>query len=244
LKELRERVDLMVSEDGVTKVLNVLSHPIRRDILKLLSEKGECSFTDLLNALEVDTGKLSFHLRSLQAFIEQTPAGKYKLSRAGERAVGVIRDIRSWASGADVESKLRQVSFASFRRRVYAFLIDFALVLAVIGSVFLVAEVFLPLLLGSTLTLDVGVLFFLTLVLLWGYSTLLEGFKGQTIGKIIVGLHVVRTDGKRVSYEHAAVRNFGKAFLLPLDLLIELHNKPYLRFFDKLAGTYVIDVGA
>jgi uncharacterized RDD family membrane protein YckC/DNA-binding HxlR family transcriptional regulator len=242
LKELGERVDL-ASEDGVTKVLNVLSHPIRRDVMNLLSEKGECSFTDLLNALEVDTGKLSFHLRSLQAFVEQNSAGKYKLSSVGERAVEVIRDIKSWAGGADLVSKLRQLSFASFRRRVYGFLIDFALLIAVVSSVFLVAEVFLPLLLGTWLNLDIGVLFFLTLVLLWGYSTLLEGFRGQTIGKIIVGLQVVRTDGKRVSYEHAAVRNFGKAFLLPLDLLIELNNKPYLRFFDKIAGTSVIDIG-
>jgi len=72
-----------VDQDNVSSILSVLSHPLRREILLILSDKGECSFTDLLNALSVDTGKLSFHLRSLSVFIEQTSTGKYKLSRTG-----------------------------------------------------------------------------------------------------------------------------------------------------------------
>ncbi len=77
---------MAVNQENISKILSVLSHPLRREILLNLSEKGESSFTDLLNLLKVDTGKLSFHLRSLTVFIEQTPTGKYKLSRAGENA--------------------------------------------------------------------------------------------------------------------------------------------------------------
>ena len=77
---------MAVDQGNVSKVLSVLSHPLRREILLNLSNNGESSFTDLLNLLKVDTGKLSFHLRSLSPFIEQAPSGKYKLSRAGERA--------------------------------------------------------------------------------------------------------------------------------------------------------------
>ena len=91
--------------------------------------------------------------------------------------------------------------------------------------------------------MDLTTLAFIPILLLWGYSTLLEGFNGQTIGKRIVGLKVVRTDGKKLSYDHAAVRNFGKAFLLPFDLLVGLqHEKVFLRYFDKFAGTTVIDL--
>jgi uncharacterized RDD family membrane protein YckC len=59
-----------------------------------------------------------------------------------------------------------------------------------------------------------------------------------------VGLRVVRTDGKNLSYEYAAVRNFGKAFLLPFDLLFGLRIKDqrFIRYFDKFAGTTVVDL--
>ena len=228
---------MAVDEDSVTKILSVLSHPIRRDILNLLSEKGECTFTDLLNALEIDTGKLSFHLRTLQAFTEQTKAGKYRLNRTGESAVRVIRDVESWAEVADVQRKAEQLLLASFKRRAYGFLIDIALIL-LITSLFALPELFFDL-----QNVDLTTLAFIPILLLWGYSTLLEGFNGQTIGKRIVGLKVVRTDGKKLSYDHAAVRNFGKAFLLPFDLLVGLqHEKVFLRYFDKFAGTTVIDL--
>ena len=226
-----------MDEDSVTKILSVLSHPIRRDILNLLSEKGECTFTDLLNALEIDTGKLSFHLRTLQAFTEQTKAGKYRLNRTGESAVRVIRDVESWAEVADVQRKAEQLLLASFKRRAYGFLIDIALIL-LITSLFALPELFFDL-----QNVDLTTLAFIPILLLWGYSTLLEGFNGQTIGKRIVGLKVVRTDGKKLSYDHAAIRNFGKAFLLPFDLLVGLqHEKVFLRYFDKFAGTTVIDL--
>jgi uncharacterized RDD family membrane protein YckC/DNA-binding transcriptional ArsR family regulator len=232
---------LAVNEDAVTKIFEVLSHPIRRDILVLLSEKGEYVYTDLLNTLKVDSGKLSFHLRALQPFIEQTPEGKYKLSQTGESAMRVIRDVSSWAEGAEVKTKSSQLPYASFKRRVYAFLIDFAIILGIGASVIAGTE-FIPLLMGTTFNLDYFALVFLMLVLLWSYSTLLEGFKGQTIGKRIIRLRVVRVDGKKLSYDHAAVRNFGKAFLLPFDLIVGLKHEAFLRYFDKFAGTTVIDI--
>jgi uncharacterized RDD family membrane protein YckC len=205
----------------------------------MLSDKGECTFTDFLNQMQVDTGKLSFHLRALSAFMEQTSTGKYKLNRAGESAVRVINDVESWAEVADVQRKAAQLPLASFRRRTYAFLVDLALI-ALITVIFAVPELFTVL--WGSFVLDLTTLPFIALALLWGYSTLLEGFNGQTLGKRIIGLKVVRTDGKKMSYDHAAVRNFGKAFLLPFDLLVGLKHERFLRYFDKFAGTTVIDL--
>lgn len=122
---------MAVDQENVSKVLSVLSHKLRREILLLLSEKGECSFTDLLNALNVDTGKLSFHIRNLSVFMEQTPAGKYKLSKIGENAVRVIRDVESWTEVADLNRKTTQLPLASFKNRVYAYLVDFSVVLSI-----------------------------------------------------------------------------------------------------------------
>jgi DNA-binding HxlR family transcriptional regulator len=204
---------MAVNQENVSKVLSVLSHPLRREILLDLSHNAESSFTDLLNMLKVDTGKLSFHLRSLSPFIEQTPSGKYKLSRAGESAVRVIHDVEGWAEAADVQGKASSLPLSNFRKRTSAFLIDLALTFAITLAITLIPQLVTPSsveLLGS----EISTLIFVTTGLLWLYATLLEGFNGQSIGKRVIGLKVVRTDGKKMSYDHAAVRNFGK--VLPL----------------------------
>jgi uncharacterized RDD family membrane protein YckC/DNA-binding transcriptional ArsR family regulator len=233
---------MAVEQQSVSKILSVLSHPLRRQILLTLSEQGECSFTELLNILKIDTGKLSFHLRALSAFVEQTPMAKYRLSRAGENAVRVIKDVESWAEVADVERKATQLPLASFRRRVSAFLMDFFLVLAITVAIMLPQAI--SILSGNVFTIGFSAIVFGTLGLLWVYSTMLEGFNGQSLGKRALGLKVVKTDGKKASYDQAAVRNFGKAFLLPFDLLagLRIKNEQFMRYFDKFAGTTVIDL--
>jgi uncharacterized RDD family membrane protein YckC/DNA-binding HxlR family transcriptional regulator len=231
---------MSVDQENVTKVLSVLSHRIRREILLILRDKGESSFTDLMNALNVDTGKLSFHIRSLQPFIEQTENGKYKLNRAGEDAVRVIRDVESWAEVADVDRKASSLPLASFSKRAFAFLVDFSIMFAL--ALLFLLETFISLVSANWFVVTLNVLF-VALGILWVYSTLLEGFNGQTIGKSLFGLKVVQTDGRKLSYDHAAVRNFGKV-LLPFDLFFGwmLNDPKFMRYFDKFAGTTVIDL--
>jgi uncharacterized RDD family membrane protein YckC len=235
---------MAIDQGNVSKILSVLSHPLRREILLNLSNNGESSFTDLLNLLKVDTGKLSFHLRSLSPFIEQTSNGKYRLSRAGESAVRVIHDVEGWAEVADVQGKASQLPLASFKKRASAFLIDFALILAITGAIIYLPEL-LSLSSSDFLGSGASQVLFITVGFLWLYSTLLEGFNGQSLGKRILGLKVVRTDGKKMSYDHAAIRNFGKVLpLLPFDLLFgwRIKNSAFMRYFDKFAGTTVIDL--
>ena len=231
---------MAADEENVSKVLSVLSHRIRREVLLILREKGESSFTDLMNTLNIDTGKLSFHIRSLQPFIEQTETGKYKLSRAGEAAVRIIRDVESWAEVADVNRKASQLPLASFRKRAFAFLVDFSIMFAL--AMLLLLETVISLVPGNWFVITLNVLF-VALGILWVYSTLLEGFNGQSIGKSLFGLKVVQTDGRKLSYDHAAVRNFGKV-LLPFDLVFGymLNDPRFIRYFDKFAGTTVIDL--
>lgn len=233
---------MVVDEESVSKIFSVLSHPIRRRILQNLSDKGECSFTDMMNALGIDTGKLSFHIRSLNAFTEQTSSGRYRLNNAGQNAIRLIKELESWAGEANVSRKAPELRLASFRKRTYAYLMDLVLMLAV--ALLTTLPNALTLFTGSFVYSEVNLVFFTTLVLLWGYSTLLEGFRGQTLGKRVIGLQVVRIDGRNLSYDYAAVRNFGKAFLLPFDVLIgvRLDDKRFIRYFDKFSGTTVIDL--
>jgi uncharacterized RDD family membrane protein YckC len=232
----------MVAEhDSVSKILAVLSHPIRREILALLNEKGECSFTDVMNSLSLDTGKLSFHMRSLAGLIEQTPSGKYQLNKMGENAFRLVIELQAWAPEMNVQER-NALSLASFKKRAYAFLIDFALVAAVFAAAALISSAFSSIS-GGGFRLDLNVILFV--LVFWVYSTLLEGFAGQSLGKRLMMLLVVRVDGKRLFYDHAAVRNFGKIFvILPFDLLAgsRLKDKRFIRYFDKFAGTIVIDL--
>jgi uncharacterized RDD family membrane protein YckC/DNA-binding HxlR family transcriptional regulator len=223
-------------QENVSRILSVLSHPLRREILLRLGENGEHSFTDLMNSLNIDTGKLSFHIRNLAGLIEQTPTSKYVLTRTGENAVRLIKDLEAWAVEADIAKKASALPLAGLKKRIYAFLIDFG----VVFSVFMVATIMSYL---FSRTLDFNVILFV--IVFWVYSTLLEGFAGQSLGKRIIGLTVVRVDGKRMFYDHSAVRNLGKIFvLLPFDLLMghRLGDRKFIRYFDKFAGTTVIDL--
>ncbi len=231
----------MAEQDNVSKILSVLSHKIRREILLILQKNGETTFTELMKTLNVDTGKLSFHIRGLTLFIEQTESGKYKLNRLGEDAVRIINDVESWAELANIDRKGTKLALAAFRKRAYAFLIDFGIMF--IFSVLLLLPTFLTNI-QNWLIISFN-LVFITLVILWGYSTVLEGFRGQTIGKRALRLLAIRADNRKIDYEHAAVRNFGKV-LLPFDLVFGywLSDPRFIRYFDKFAGTTVIDLRA
>jgi uncharacterized RDD family membrane protein YckC/DNA-binding transcriptional ArsR family regulator len=230
---------MAVDQENVTKILSALSHPIRRQILRFLSEKEECSFTDLMNALKIDTGKLSFHLKHLEAFLEQTPTNKYRLSKVGENAIVLIRDLEAWSVEAELAKKSTSLPLARFKERTIAFLVDFAIAFALFMAVPNAPSWITA---GIRAILSVNLITFF--ILLWIYLTLLEGFAGQTLGKRVIGLKTVTTDGKRLLYDRAAVRNFGVAFLLPVDLLIgvRLKDKRYIRYFDKFSATTVIDL--
>ena len=232
-----------MDEENVSRILVVLSNPLRREILSNLNEKGECSFTDLMNALNVDTGKLSFHIRNLNGFLEQTSTGKYKLTKTGENAIRLLGDLEAWAVEVNSGKIGSSLPLATFRRRVYAFLIDLAIAFAVFAVFLALPYAFSVVTRGPTAILDPSVILF-SLVLFWIYFTLLEGFAGQSLGKRIIGLMVIRVDSKRLFYDAAAVRNFGKVFLLPFDLIAgyRLKDGRFIRYFDKFAGTTVKDL--
>jgi uncharacterized RDD family membrane protein YckC len=76
----------------------------------------------------------------------------------------------------------------------------------------------------------------------FAYWTVMEGFRGQSIGKMVMNLRVVNRDGTKVTYATAAIESFGKAFLLPLDCLIGWLGMPgtKLRVFNRISNTIVI----
>ncbi len=79
-----------------------------------------------------------------------------------------------------------------------------------------------------------------------GYYIVLEGHFGYTIGKYFLGLRVLKTDGTRIGYKEAFLRNLSKYInnLIIIDALIMLifFNKEKQRGFDKIANTMVVHV--
>lgn len=84
----------MTESDGYDEIFAALKHPIRRQILLLLEDKGEASFTEIQNVLKLsDTGLISYHLKELATLVEQSRRGKYSLSEVGHASITLFRKV-------------------------------------------------------------------------------------------------------------------------------------------------------
>ena len=144
----------------------------------------------------------------------------------------------------------KTIYLARWSARFWAWLIDIIFIILFLNIVRDVFITFLKLpLLWEFRNLDliaIGIesLFFFT------YWTVMEGFRGQSIGKMVMNLRVVNRDGSKINYLTAALESFPKAFLnvpfililLPLDCLIGWLAMPgmKLRVFNRISNTIVI----
>ncbi|MFC1803208.1 RDD family protein, partial [Thermoproteota archaeon] len=78
------------------------------------------------------------------------------------------------------------------------------------------------------------------LFLYWTYT---EGATGQSIGKKVMKIKVTDLNGESIEMNTSMYQAFGKAFLLPLDILIGLimYKDKDQRLFNHLSGTIVVD---
>ena len=85
--------------------------------------------------------------------------------------------------------------------------------------------------------------FSLSSVVLFLYWTLLEGYRGQSIGKMALNIRVTGRAGERIGFGAAAIESFGKAFILIPDCLIGWLAMPGSkeRLFNRISGTVVIE---
>jgi len=80
--------------DSTSKFLKILSHSIRRRVIKCLEEEGSSSFNDLLKLVNIKNhGELGYHLRALKDLIEQKSSDEYILTDKGLLAAGLLDDI-------------------------------------------------------------------------------------------------------------------------------------------------------
>ena len=93
-------------------------------------------------------------------------------------------------------------------------------------------------------TIDPGLVSIsLSSVVLFLYWTLLEGYRGQSIGKMALNIRVAGRAGEGISFSAATIESFGKAFLLIPDCLIGWLAMPgsKQRLFNRISRTVVIE---
>ncbi len=94
-------------------VFQALAHRVRRDIVRVLAEKGPRSFTELMRDVGVeDSSVMAFHMRKLGALIRKNEKGYYELTEVGWRAYRLLRDLEvesvSDRIGKVIESRARE----------------------------------------------------------------------------------------------------------------------------------------
>ncbi len=220
----------------------VLSHEVRVKIISLLYENIEMSYTDILNTMNLEEGDLNFHLRKMKDFVERTEKKTYKLSDYGKIAYGMLQGVNArLAKDAEEIIKTDSSTFSAsiLLRRTLAALIDFTL------FVFIGIALFFAF--SHGLKFDVHtfhIVIYLQISLQFAYVAfvVLEAYSGQTIGKYVTRIRVVKINGDKVNIMESAIRNIGKVFFLPLDILIGVlfyRKKGYLKFFDYYTKTKV-----
>lgn len=144
------------------------------------------------------------------------------------------------------ESPPTELTIARWSDRFYAWLIDYAIIFGTAFVVFLAVfsvAFFEKIIDGDYMyahTFDyapISIVFFL-------YWLIFESKKGQSIGKMALRLKVTNLTGGPADFKSIAISSFGKAFLLPIDVIVGriFTNQKRQRIFNRLGKTIVIKI--
>ncbi|MGI0020286.1 MAG: RDD family protein [Nitrososphaera sp.] len=135
-----------------------------------------------------------------------------------------------------------EVVLAKWSDRFFAWLIDFVIVSIAVNGV--LAAVAFPFWYGdfdrwwSGGPAHYGIMstvFFL-------YWTFFEATRGQSVGKMVLKIKTVDLAGRPADAKSIAIQSFGKAFLLPLDVILGwiFTNDRRQRIFNRASDTLVV----
>lgn len=141
--------------------------------------------------------------------------------------------------------------YAGFWRRLAAYAIDLAIVAAAAGVFVIIAIVSINLvprnptgldwLTGALLLALVASAALVVMGLFLLYFPILEGRYGQTAGKHLLGLKVLKENGLPAGYKEAFIRRLPFYFrILPIDALFIPFTDKRQRAFDLVARTIVV----
>ena len=135
---------------------------------------------------------------------------------------------------------LDDTPLAGFFRRFFAFTLDW-IILSILADIVRFAYRFGGGSQGDMISVDAAIV--LSAILFFLYFTLLTAESGQTLGKMVMGVRVVRTDGTNLSHTRAFVRSFGyilSSAIFWLGFLWALWDRRKQTWHDKIADTMVV----
>lgn len=180
----------------------------------------------------------------LRAHFEEALAAGDSVETAIER-MGSPREV---AAEFMAQARLR---YAGFWPRLAAFLVDLAVILPIIGALSVLGVLLANLvprepqgfgyvigaILIALVLAIVGVVVGTALL----YFPILEGRFGQTVGKRLLGLRVLKEDGLPIGYKEAFLRRLSFYFdFLVIDALFIPFTEKKQRAFDIIARTVVV----
>ncbi len=249
----------MQSMTDLDEFLTAIGHQLRRQILETIYDSPGISYSQILARVNISSGKLNFHLQKLEPFLAQVD-GQYQISNDGLKLYRTWKMLEGRLSGTEVTKPETPGLFVG--RRIVAFLIDVLLILSLLfiaadfSSAFLLVPAWwsggvpVPLFLIRIFDmfliypdLTVVLIRAFILAILWMYFTLLEGYRGQSLGKMILGIRLVDVSGARMAQHPAAVRALTKVLILPFDILmglIKTRKAGFLRFFGHYTRSWVV----
>ncbi len=148
------------------------------------------------------------------------------------------------AAPAAAPAMEKVINLAGWGDRILAYIIDIILagiVLGLLRAIILLPSYFV----GGT----VGIPNYIPWTN-WGFDNLfwfayfffMDLTYGQSIGKMVMRISITNLDGDHIDMTQAAIEAFGKAFLLPLDVILGwiFTNQKNQRIFTFLAKTIVV----
>jgi uncharacterized RDD family membrane protein YckC len=148
--------------------------------------------------------------------------------------------------GAGIERGPVEITLASWGDRFLAWLVDFILVS--IGLAILFALISIPFWFSyygnmERVFRDTGPLpYIISSLVLLAYWTYFESTTGQSIGKRLLKIKTTDLGGRKIDIKSALLESFGKAFLLPIDVVLGwiFTNNKRQRRFNRITNTIVV----
>ena len=104
----KDTQDKAVDDSLEESIFKTLSHQKRRDILRVIGESKEVTFTEIKKSIGTeDSPSLSYHLNALDHLIMQKE-GKYRLSELGQDAYSLTCKTTTYAASNSTISFLRR----------------------------------------------------------------------------------------------------------------------------------------
>lgn len=148
--------------------------------------------------------------------------------------------------GAGLDSGPLEITLASWGDRFLAWLVDFILVS--IGLAILYVLISIPFWFSyygnmERVFRDTGPLpYIISSLGFLAYWTYFESTTGQSIGKRLLKIKTTDLGGRKIDIKSAILESFGKAFLLPIDVVLGwiFTNNKRQRIFNRITNTIVV----